>query len=159
LFAMDAVRTQPGFEVVGMYLIPELVAAANAAPDEQFSDLLVTGGTTPAVRERLVFLIQELLKEGPEPYLHVHVDPELLPDKAPSWMSMADFSIEMFCRINTGVCRPGLGILTDLITVGAMIFPVYEGGNLEMRHNAEMIRNIQSKYKRRGIMDTLCLVG
>lgn len=69
LFAMDAVRRQPGFNPVGLYKIPELVAAAENTPPEQRTDLLITGGTTPAVREQLQEVIDELLQKGPGKYV------------------------------------------------------------------------------------------
>jgi hypothetical protein len=140
LFAMDAVRRQPGFTPVGLYKLPELVAAAETMPPEQRTDLLVTGGTTPAVREKLQQVIDELLTKGPETYERVHVDPELLPEDAPVWMVRADFSVSMYCRLKAAVCRPGLGVVTDLLTVGAQILPVFEEGNEEMRHNARVLK-------------------
>lgn len=140
LFAMGAIRKQPGFKPVGLYKIPELVAAAETTPAEQKTDLLVTGGTTLAVREQLQQIIAELLENGPEPYRRVHVDPVLFPENAPLWMVKADFSVDMYCKLKAAVCRPGLGVLTDLLTVGALIFPVYEEGNAEMRHNAGTLK-------------------
>lgn len=142
LFAMDAVRKQPGFKPVRLYQIPELVAAAKATPMEQRTDLLVTGGTTPAVREQLQKVISDLLQHGPGEYRWVHVDPELLPENARDWMVGADFSVGMYCRLKAAVCRPGLGVVTDLLTVGASIFPLIELGNGEMAHNSQVCRQL-----------------
>lgn len=141
-FSMEAVRKQPGFKPVGLYKNPELLAAAEATTLEQRTDLLVTGGTTPLVREQLVRIIDELLLTGPEPYKRVHVDPELMPATAPTWMLNADFTVEMFCKLKAAVCRPGLGVITDLLTAGATIYPVYEPGNREMTHNAHVLQTI-----------------
>ena len=138
-FAMDAVRRQPGFQPVGLYQIPELVAAAKATLIEYRTDLLVTGGTTPAVREQLRKVIDDLLQNGPGEYRQVHVDPELIPENAPDWMVIADFSVSMYCRLKAAVCRPGLGVVTDLMTVGARIFPIYEEANSETKHNADLL--------------------
>ena len=145
-FAMDAVRRQPAFQPVGLYQIPELVAAAKATPMEKRTDLLVTGGTTPAVRHQLREVIHDRLQNGPGEYRLVHVDPELLPENAPDWMVRADFSISMYCRLKTAVCRPGLGVVTDVLTVGSRLISVVEEGNREMRHNAEVLkmRDIES---------------
>ena len=153
LFAMDAVRRQPGFRPVGLYQIPELVAAAKATPMEHRTDLLVTGGTTPAVREQYQKVINDLLQHGPGEYRWVHVDPELLPENSPNWMVGANFSVSMYCRWKAAVCRPGLGVVTDLITVGSIIIPVYEDSNKEIQYNNKIIsfmRNINnpSRYLR-----------
>lgn len=139
LFAMDAVRRQPGFIPVGLYKIPELVAAAQAGTAEGRNDLLVTGGTTPAAYEQLKEVICELLRKGPHPYERVHVDAELLPANPPTWMAAADFSLEMYCQLRAAVCRPGLGVLTDLLTLGVEISPLFEVNNREMLNNAKII--------------------
>lgn len=143
LFAMDAVRRQSGFQPVGLYQIPELVAAAKATPMEQRTDLLVTGGTTPAVREQLQRVVGELLQNGPGEYRRVHIDPELLPENAPDWMVRADFSVGMYCRLKAAVCRPGLGVVTDLSTVRSRIISVFEEENVEMRHNAKVLNTVR----------------
>jgi hypothetical protein len=150
LFAMDAVRRQPGFTPVGLYKLPELVAAAETTPPEQRTDLLVTGGTTPAVRAQLQQVIDELLTKGPETYERVHVDPELTPEDAPDWMVRADFSVGMYRRLKAAVCRPGLGILTDLITVDSEISPLYESGNKEMQFNADAIKGKNVPVEKNG---------
>ena len=139
LFAMDAVRRQPGFQPVGLYQIPELVAAAKATSMQQRTDLLVTGGTTPAVREQLREVINGLLQNGPGKYRRVHVDPELLPENAPGWMVRADFSIGMYCRLKAAICRPGLGVVTDLLSMGAEITPICDKGNAEMVYNSSVL--------------------
>jgi len=142
LFAMDDVRKQPGFKPVGLYQIPELVAAAKATPIEHRTDLLVTGGTTPAVREQLKKVIDDLLQKGPSEYLRVHVDPELLPENAPDWMVRADFSIGMYCQLKEAICRPGLGVVNELLSVDVQITPLFEEGNREMKYNTEVINNL-----------------
>lgn len=139
LFAMDVVRSQPGFQPVRLYAAPEFIAAARETRPEERTDLLVTGGTTPAVRAQLKGMIEELLREGSGPFERVHVDPELLPENAHEWMVKADFTVAMYRRLSAAICRPGLGVLTDLLTVGARPFVIYEDGNAEMQHNAEVL--------------------
>jgi hypothetical protein len=142
LFAMDAVRKQPGFRPVGLYQIPELVAAAKATPMEHRTDLLVTGGTTPAVREQLRKVIGDLLQNGPGEYRRVHVDAALLPKNAPDWIVKADFTLGMYCQLRAAICRPGLGVVTDLLTMGSKIYPIYENENAEMLHNAKSLQSM-----------------
>lgn len=146
LFAMDAVRRQPGFQPTGLYTNPELVEAVKGTQAEQRTDLLITGGSTGAVREQLSLVISELQKKGPDPYELVHVDPELLRRDSPPWMQRADFTVEMYCRLRDAICRPGLGVVTDLLTVGCRINPVFERGNAEMRHNARVIDTLGARY-------------
>ena len=54
-------------------------------------------------------------------------------------MVRADFSIKMYCRLKAAVCRPGLGVVTDLLTLGVQILPVFEAENNEMCHNARVL--------------------
>jgi hypothetical protein len=143
LFAMDAVRKQPRFRPVGLYKNPELIAAVEATPVEQRTDLLVTGGTTPAVRNQLQKFLDELSREGASSFKNVHVDPELLPANPPDWMVEADFTVNMYCRLKAAVCRPGLGVVTDLLTVGARIITVYEEGNREVKANSLVLKHLE----------------
>jgi hypothetical protein len=145
LFAMEAVRKQPGFKPVGLHKNPELIAAAEVTPREQRSDLLVTGGTTPAIRPQLEQFVDKLLEEGPGFYKRVHVDSDLLPENPPAWMLRADFTVGMYCQLKAAVCRPGLGVVTDLMTVGAKIITMHEENNKEMLANSLVIRTVQSR--------------
>ena len=146
LFAMDLVRKQPGFESVALYRNPELVSALKVAHLRQRTDLLVTGGTTLAIRAQLKKSLDQILREGKTSYKRVHVDPELLPENPPDWMVKANHTVDMFCQLKAAVCRPGLGVVTDLLTVGAQIFPLYEDGNMEMKHNASVIKKLKTYY-------------
>ena len=92
------------------------------------------------MREQLRELISDLLQNGPGEYRRVHVDSELLPENPPNWMVGADFSVNMYCRLKAAVCRPGLGVVTDLMTVGAGITPILENGNVEMAHNSTVVK-------------------
>lgn len=142
LFAMETVRKQPGFKPVSLYRNPALVSQAKATPREFRTDLLVTGGSTPVVRQQLLRVINELLRKGSGPYKRVHVDPALMPVKAPAWMLKADFTVPMYCQLKAAMCRPGLGVVTDLMTVSARISPFYETDNFEMKHNASVISKL-----------------
>ena len=145
IFAMEAVRRQPGFKPVGLYKNPDLVTAVEATLLHNRSSLLLTGGSTDTVRDQLQKLIVDLLVTGPGIYDRIYVDQELMPQNPPSWMSIADFSVEMYCKIGAAICRPGLGVATDLITTGATIYPLHEPSNREMSHNASILRFIQKQ--------------
>lgn len=145
LFSMDIVRRQPGFRPVGLYQTPELIAAVEKTRNISRNDLLVTGGSTDAVFTDLKEVIAELLRDGPGEYSRVHVDSELFPERAPDWIQKADFSTEMYCSLKAAICRPGLGVVTDLLTVGARISTVFETGNRELENNARIIDALYMK--------------
>ena len=52
----------------------------------------------------------------------------------------ANFSVEMYRKIGVGICRPGLGVITDLLTIGAWPVAAYEKRNREMKHNASVLK-------------------
>lgn len=145
LFAMNLVRSQPGFQPVDLYRSPELAVAAPKIRPEHRTDLLITGGTTPAIRKRLGRMVEEIIRSGPYSFRKVHIDPELMPSNPPNWVVQAEFSADMYCHLKAAVCRPGLGVLTDLLTVGIKPELVFEEGNHEMTHNAAVIAELFSK--------------
>lgn len=144
IFSMASVRSRPRFRPVGLFKIPGLQLALKKVSKTQMNSLLITGGSTRVLRDRLLQVIKRLIDLGPHPFSHVYVDPQLLPPNHPSWMSRADFSFHMYCHLKAAICRPGLGVLTDLLTVGARIYPIYEFGNNEMTHNASVVSRMMS---------------
>ena len=136
---MNQVKSQPRFKPVGLYFVPELLEAVKKKSLESRTDLLITGGSTKSAHLKINEIINKILISGPKSFNYIHVDSELLPDYPPTWMIGADFSIEMYCRLKAAICRPGLGVLTDLLTVGVKPYLIYEPGNLEMEHNASVL--------------------
>ena len=139
LFAMNQVKSQPRYKPVGLYFVPELLEAVKKKSLESRTDLLITGGSTKSAHLKIKEIINKILISGPKSFNYIHVDSELLPDDPPTWMIGADFSIEMYCRLKAAICRPGLGVLTDLLTVGVKPYLIYEPGNPEMEHNATVL--------------------
>lgn len=139
LFSMDAVRSQPGFRPVGHFELQELLEARERVNLDYRSDLLITGGSTTILINQLNLIIQDLIQQGRGEFHYVHVDPQLMPRDAPEWMKCADFSVKMFSSLKAAICRPGLGILTDLITMKVKTYLVFEEGNKEMLHNAKVM--------------------
>jgi len=154
LFSMRPVRQQPNFLPVGLFKLPALELATLQSIDSLRTDLLITGGSTNILFSRLTELVCNYTIQRPNEYQNVFVDPQLFPDNAPEWILKADFSIDMYCRIKASICRPGLGVVTDLLTVDAEIYPVYEEGNAEMAHNASVLKSFTGKPKEIGGPDT-----
>lgn len=139
LFAMESVRSQPGFHPVGLFRSPELATAATEIRPDNRTDLLITGGTTPAIQQKMAAIVEERIQAGPGSIRILHVDPELMPANPPEWVVPATFSVDMYCSLKEAICRPGLGVLTDLLTVGVKPRLVFEEGNREMLHNAAIV--------------------
>jgi hypothetical protein len=142
-FSMDAVKRCNRYVPASMYEIPELTVAARGNRGKG-KGLLISGGSTEILKPRLTKIVEEFAQKRPKDFDRVFVDRYTMPSSAPDWMVLADFSISMYLAIRAAICRPGLGVVTDLLTVGAHIAPVYEVGNREMRHNSLIIKTLQA---------------
>jgi len=143
-FAMDHVRTQPRFRTVRMVENPHLLSAARAHRVRTRSDLLISGGSTDEAEVVFRPIVNRLLETGFDSDGVVHVDARLIPANPPAWMQLARFDVRMFLSLKAAICRPGLGVVTDLLTVGIVPVPVYEAGNQEMIHNAAVLNSIST---------------
>lgn len=137
-FAMPAVRGLPGFTEVGLFVRPGTRPLATAG-----RDLLISGGTTPAVAAPLRALVDRLASAGPGPYATVHVDAELLDAtpsaRTPGWMRAATHDAAMYDALRGALVRPGLGVVTELVARGIPMWTVREAGNTELAHNATVL--------------------
>ena len=150
IFAMEYIKRRRNYTAHALYKTPDLVRAMKSHDRCKQNDLLITGGSTPILNERLKRIVGELIDKGPGEYQNVHVDPQIMPNNPPHWINKATFTVDMYSRIKKAYCRPGLGVVTDLLTVDAEIIPIYESNNEEMVFNAKIIRAI-NKEKAKGI--------
>lgn len=146
LFSMQKVKDQPNFIPVKLYKNPKLLDYLKKNSIKNAKDLLITGGSTRLLHYKIKKVINELFLEGPGEYNHVYIDKELIPFNSPSWISGADFSLKMYSKIKSAICRPGLGVITDLLTVGAKITPIFEKNNNEMKHNASVLLKLAKGF-------------
>ncbi|WP_186541136.1 hypothetical protein [Synechococcus sp. M16.1] len=144
-FSMPKVRCQPGFRPVKPYLKDKDMEALKRIDKEKRDSLLITCGTTDAARDRYHKIISEIIKTGNIAYREVYVDSELMPIMHPKWMKKATYSFEMFSRLKACICRPGLGILNDVLPHQIDIRCIYEKGNKEMQYNAGVVESIVNK--------------
>jgi hypothetical protein len=145
VFSMDCVRSRKNFRGIGMYKIPELAHSSTRRSMASRSDLLISGGSTQIVSDLLAEYVNKILEIGPMSFNKVHVDPQICPSSTPKWMIKAEFDLDMYLRLSHAICRPGLGTISDLLTVGALICPVYEENNAEMYHNHKVLQRIFPK--------------
>jgi len=144
LFAMDELRVCKNFKAVGLF--GSKIATTQALDGDA---LLISGGSTPALRRELRLLVNSLIAKGPGPFVTVFVDQDLLPDlrpipievtshrkEFPPWLKIANYEREMYNRTRCAICRPGIGTVTDLLQHGGRPYCVYERENGEVAHNA-----------------------
>lgn len=139
IFSTDSIRQQPGFIPVGLYKNPVLQSLCHSTSFQDKTDLLITGGSTDIARESVNKIVNTFLRSNIGDYSKIYTDKQSIPKNNPEWLKEADFTPEMFCRLKRAICRPGLGILTDLITVGIKPEVFHEAENLEMVNNTKRL--------------------
>jgi len=136
MFASDLVRSKVQVFEVGLY-----AAKNNIAIHKNKSDALIScgkGGSSEVHAKEFVKLLVEREKTQ---FHRVWVEPSILPNKYPDWMSPATFTYKMYQSIISAVIRPGVGTITSSLLSGARIFPFYEGNNKEMEFNASRVQS------------------
>ncbi len=102
-------------------------------------DALISCGTAGPAMEIGRSLVAEVVALGKVPFDVVHIDQPLIPANAPDWMVPADFSSDMYSRLQVAICRPGLGTVSEALSAGTRIFSLYESGNAELVFNGETL--------------------
>lgn len=136
MFAMPEVSAQPGFQGVGLFANPASVVPASAPARD---GLLLTGGSTPAARAALEIAVGGVAPNAADYFAITWIDPQLLPNRSFPQARPATFDEEMYASLGLAVCRPGLGVVTELITHRVPMIVMYEDDNWEMAHNARVL--------------------
>lgn len=147
LFAMKEVKIQKNFRATTLYKNPDLERYYNNHKVKK-RDLLITCGSTDAIDEFVIPWLNMIKETKPERYECVNVDERLIPKNSPNWIKKADFSSNMYCRILDAFIRPGLGTITDLLTVDVIPTPLLFESNREMIHNAQVLHALKINEKR-----------
>lgn len=145
IFSMKKIRNLKRYQPIKPYYNPRLQKFVKQTSKKKYQDLLITGGSTKVLYKEMKKIVKFFLKKRPDKFRNIYVDPQLMPTNNPGWFLEADFSLEMYSNIKAAICRPGLGVLTDLLTIKAKIYPIYEKNNQEMKHNAKILKNIYKK--------------
>jgi hypothetical protein len=140
LFASPLVKAQPRYYPVGVFLHQKPQTSAL-----QGKTLLVSGGSTPALGQRLTEVLLAMTQAKPEGIEYVYVDSRLLhscgvEENRPPWIQVATYSEVMYNQVAAAICRPGIGTITDLLAHGGRPFCVYEPNNLEVMRNAKTLQ-------------------
>lgn len=140
-FSMPEVTSQVNYKPRNLYVLTEIstVASINLRVNRK-PCLLISGGTTQIVKEHLKKIVEKISLNNSMHYSTIYVDSYLYNSKLPKEILIADFSPTMYSMITHAIIRPGLGTVTDLITVGCLILPVYEPANREMSFNHQVVK-------------------
>ena len=107
---------------------------------------LISAGSTSTAKIVFSDLVNSYLHGDNLSYEKIFIDKNLLPASYPDWIHPADYSQSMFMSLKAAICRPGLGIISDLLSFGIIPTPLFEEGNDEMSHNAEVLNRLTSLF-------------
>jgi len=137
LFSMNYVKSQKNFVPTGMYRNPDI----NIHGDNSLrSKVIITPGTTKHSFYKFESLIRKLANSVSSE-IDYYIEPSLFKKNLPYFFKVANFDDEMFKDSYACICRPGLGIISKLLEFEILPFVIYEDGNLEMRHNLNVLKN------------------
>jgi hypothetical protein len=133
-FATAEVRSHPRFEPVG--LVRFVPALSGVLQDS----LYLGAGSGSKTRTELSDVLEQLKESGPPPpFRSVLVEPSLLLGSNPHWLEPATYTSKMFASLAVGCVRPGMGILSDLLTARAFPIAIDCEDHFEMTHNARSL--------------------
>lgn len=145
-FSMNNIKELKNYSAISM-IAPEkaeynAIASHNAGSRDI---LLFTDGTTQSSNIYIKEQLKEFMKSEVPYELRVYASPRLIdPNLEKKGVKVFNYTESEFCRIAVGICRPGLGILTELIYYGAAVIPAHKEENAEMIHNSIVINRLQN---------------
>jgi len=140
LFAMPAVRICENFQPVGLFAPspPQQIVLPKSSPPS----ILLTGGSTKTIRHRMQLILDRLISEFKPFSVVIYVDSNLYHPNMPSHVLPASFKPAMFRSLSVAFCRPGLGILTDLLQYQIPVYCLSYEANAEIKYNAEVVESL-----------------
>ena len=138
LFAMPYVKRQAGFKHVGLFTDFN----TEYARESYEKSLLITAGTTPMLRKTLLSVACFIIRSKPISLFKLYLDPDIYTTGMPTWVVAADYTISMFSRISIAICRPGLGIVSELLARRIYILALHELDNAEMYYNSVVLEQV-----------------
>jgi len=105
--------------------------------------ILITGGGTALINDKLVAVAFELALQNPEWFVYLDAKLfELTSKENNGQLCKFNFTQEDFALLDAIVCRPGMGILTDSAQYGIPVFAIGDGSNPEITHNAVRVQQL-----------------
>jgi hypothetical protein len=103
--------------------------------------ILITGGKSRKIDHLFAAIINDILNNYSLFGYDLWIDSNIADMKFNDRIKLATFDDYMFNNLIAAVARPGIGIITESIKYGFILFPVYENENEEMKQNAYELLN------------------
>jgi len=148
MFAMEEIKRLPNYRPTGLYLtdIPRASPAADS--------VLITGGTTRIIDDQMLKIAERLSREKNSKGRTIFVDPLIYKHIEHEDIKPASYTRDMYAKISIAILRPGVGTVTELISVCAGMYLVAEPGDGEMESVVTSLEklNIAERYTGQPLM-------
>ena len=136
LFSSHEIKNRTELYEVGLYSHDNLVIN-----EKNKNDALIACGMGGYIKNQIREFVKSLAMKEKNNFQRVWVEPDIIPSNHPEWMVSATFTLEMYQNILAAIIRPGVGTISNSLSVGARIFPFYEYDNKELEFNASRIHS------------------
>ena len=116
--------------------------------------ILISGGSTRTASKLLSSLLLDIITTAPQLIPKLIVDNNILSfirghhsDIPIPHIEVASYQPSMFHQIAIAFCRPGLGIVSDLLSMNIPIIPISESDNQEIIYNSSIINKISGSNR------------
>jgi hypothetical protein len=147
IFAMADVRNQPGFQPLGLFLIPSEASAKRSANREHIPRVLFAVGKSPDSETQIRRFEPELRFLASQRQVDVVGDisasaADTIWEKPRDPRFAFNFTPHCYASLDAAIVRPGLGTITQLLALDIPILPIADESNLEMQNNAMCLLEI-----------------
>ena len=139
LFSMPAVSNHKLFKPIELVENPLFSKPTKV---KKRKGVLITDGTTKFSRDYLNKITPDIIEISLNYGLDVFISPRLSNKNNFHKVKKFDYTSKDFSKILVGICRPGLGIISDLLYSGAIPIPCFSEVNAEMEFNKEQINKL-----------------
>jgi hypothetical protein len=117
--------------------------------------ILLTGGKSKKIDNLFLDIIVRLFDEERLNGYNFWIDSNIPLRLRNKRLRKATFDIDMFDGLIAAIARPGIGIITESVQYGFMIFPVFELGNNEMKSNSDSLFKFGIGFKYDNLIEDL----
>ena len=152
LFSTPAVIKQANY--IPQQLPANPLLKSKPALESNKQSILISGGSTSLATALFSSLLLDIIATAPHLVPLLIVDQNILssvsqklPVSTIMSLEVATYRPSMFDRISLAFCRPGLGIISDLLATNVNIVPVVESNNKELNHNATVVNALSTELR------------
>ena len=139
IFSMRDVSQYKLFKAVDLVDNPLLKKTTSV---KEKKGILITDGTTSSSREYLARIIPGIVQISKNYGLEVYISPRISKKENFKQVKIFKYNSTDFSNLILGICRPGLGIISDLLYSGAIPIPCFLEKNYEMQYNQSTLNNL-----------------